>query len=390
MNGWRPRWRRIRALCTDATLSLTARPVRTIAMMAGIMLAAASATTAMVIADTQQTQIDRRFDMQRSLAVVIQAQSAPDGFDPAAMAAVAGLEPVDDAGELSVWSDTAGVSLNRWSSEVTAPMLVADRGGLAVAASAVTGMDPGGLSRKLPLVWVGGGLAERLGLADLRTPQTITVFRQPFTVAGLVSSKPGFEYVDSSLIVSRSAATSLVRQGRTIRMVATVRPGAAHAVAQYALAALDQTKSLDLVDVTPPDGEELLANVAGDLRLLGLALGGFVGLIGTVAVANTMSMSVAQRTRELGLRSAMGWTPARIRWLILVESAIAGLYAAIVGCAVGVALALAWVGIQGWQPVMSRALPTVVISVGTLAAILGGLMPAHRASQITPLAAMRA
>ena len=59
-------------------------------------------------------------------------------------------------------------------------------------------------------------------------------------------------------------------------MVATIRPGSAQAVAEYALARLDETKTLDLVDVTPPDGEQLLANVAADLRLIGLALGGLV------------------------------------------------------------------------------------------------------------------
>lgn len=250
-------------------------------------------------------------------------------------------------------------------------------------------MDPRSLTLDQPLVWVGHRLAQRLGLVDLRSPQTISLLHRPFSVAGLVTAKPGFEYLDTSLIVGRQPAVTLVPAGRTIRAIAAVRPGAAHAVAQYATAALDPTRTLDLVDVTPPDGEQLLTNVAADLRLLGLALGGFVGLIGTVAVANTMSMSVTQRTRELGLRSAMGWTPGRIRLLILIESTTAGLYAAIVGCTIGIGIALTWVGIQGWQPVVSKALPAIVISAGTLAAIAGGLLPAQRAAHISPLVAMR-
>ena len=389
MTPWTSHRRRFAALWVDATLSLTAKPARTLGMMAGIMLAAASATGAMVVADTQQTQIDRRFDLQRSSAVVIQAQSAPEGFDPSAIAAIADLEPVNEAGELSIWSEAMATTVNRWSPEVTAPLLVADEGGLAVGAENVTGAAPHNLSLDQPLVWVGHNLAEHLRLASTQSPQVLLIHRRPFTVAGIVTARPGFEYIDTSLILGRRTAVALVPAGRTVRMVATIRPGSAQAVAEYALARLDETKTLDLVDVTPPDGEQLLANVAGDLRLIGLALGGLVGIIGTVAVANTMSMSVTQRTRELGLRSAMGWTPGRIRALILVESGMAGLYAAIVGCATGCAAALIWAGCQGWQPIISRTLPVAVIGAGVCAAVIGGVLPAHRASRITPLAAMR-
>lgn len=115
MTPWTSHRRRFAALWVDATLSLTAKPARTLGMMAGIMLAAASATGAMVVADTQQTQIDRRFDLQRSSAVVIQAQSAPEGFDPSAIAAIADLEPVNEAGELSIWSEAMATTVNRWS-----------------------------------------------------------------------------------------------------------------------------------------------------------------------------------------------------------------------------------------------------------------------------------
>ena len=170
MTPWTSHRRRFAALWVDATLSLTAKPARTLGMMAGIMLAAASATGAMVVADTQQTQIDRRFDLQRSSAVVIQAQSAPEGFDPSAIAAIADLEPVNEAGELSIWSEAMATTVNRWSPEATAPLLVADEGGLAVGAENVTGAAPHNLSLDQPLVWVGHNLAEHLRLASLRSP----------------------------------------------------------------------------------------------------------------------------------------------------------------------------------------------------------------------------
>ena len=111
--------------------------------------------------------------------------------------------------------------------------------------------------------------------------------------------------------------------------------------------------------------------------------------MGIVAVANTMSMSVAQRARELGLRSAIGWTPARIRTLILLESGTAGFLAATAGCALGTAIALCWALTQSWQPILTRELPPVAIIAGTIAALIGGLIPARRAARISPLTAMR-
>jgi putative ABC transport system permease protein len=89
-------------LASDAHLSLVARPVRTAAMVAGIVLGVASTTAAVVVADTQQAQIDKRFDAQRSQFVVLQAQgdtSAP--FPREGAAAVAQLGPVSAAGEFS-------------------------------------------------------------------------------------------------------------------------------------------------------------------------------------------------------------------------------------------------------------------------------------------------
>ena len=377
------------AVAHDAILSLTAKPARTLGMVSGIMLAIASATAAIMIADTQQVQIDRRFDLQRSAAVVIMAQSAPEGFAAAAIGRIAALEPVTSAGELSVWADSVTITANTWSKTSNATLLTADAGGLTTVSDTIVGADPHCLSLDQPLAWIGTTIATRLGITGVTTAQTIEVNSRRYTLAGVVTATVGFEYVNTSIVLGRRAATALIPAGRTIRLVAAVRPGAASAVADYALADLDPTRTLGLQDVTPPDGQVLLGNVAGDLRLIGLALGGFVGLVGIVAVANTMSMSVAQRARELGLRSAIGWTPARIRTLILLESGTAGFLAATAGCALGTAIALCWALTQSWQPILTRELPPVAIIAGTIAALIGGLIPARRAARISPLTAMR-
>lgn len=386
-------WRRVISsilmLARDALLSLTAKPVRTVGMAAGILLATFSTTAAITIADTQQAQIDRRFDLQRSPAVVLQSSaSVGGGFDGEGMAAIRGLEPVSAVGELSIWLDTVEVSVNRFSPSHGGPLIVADAGGLAAAGASIDGVSPDATAIDRPLVWVGARLADQLGISGL-SPAALLVAGRPYTLAGLVTDVNGFEYLGSSVIMGRTTARTIQPVGRSERVVASIRPGAADAVAEFALNALDPRRQLALQNLTPPDGEILLTNVAGDLHLIGLALGGFVGLVGVVAVANTMSASVHQRSHELGLRSAMGWSPGRIRNLILIESCIAGLTASVIGCSTGLLCALLWAGWQSWQPVIAPELPALVIVAGTAAALLGGAIPAHRAAMASPLTAMR-
>lgn len=108
-----------------------------------------------------------------------------------------------------------------------------------------------------------------------------------------------------------------------------------------------------------------------------------------ITVANTLSLSVYQRRRELGLRSAMGWSRRRIGLLVLTESGLAGAVAGVLGSALGVAAAAVWCRLHGWELVMARELPLVVVGGAVLASLAGGLLPAVRAASTSPLAAMR-
>jgi len=391
-NSRRSRFSAAAAMLGDAYLSLTARPLRTTAMVAGIVLGVASATAAVVIADTQRAQIDKRFDAQRSQFVVLVANGDTSRAFPAGRVAdVEALEPVSDAGEFSIWNDAIPVSANPFTKEERAPLLGATASGLAASQTrTLSGIPLLGVDRlsRRSLVWVGSTLARRLGIR-MDLPQTVSVAGRPYTVAGILQNDLGFGYVNASIVMSSALARSRYGPGKTVRFLVHIRPGAAGAVADYARAALDPTGQQRLADATPPDGRILLGHVASDLRRIGLALGLFVGFIGMVAVANTQSMAVSQRSRELGLRAALGWGRGRIGRLILAESGIAGLIAAIIGCGLGLLGAFLWCRVQGWELIVSPVLGPLLIVGGTLSSLVGGLVPARRAASISPLEAMR-
>ncbi|MBM7518960.1 ABC transporter permease [Nocardioides nitrophenolicus] len=395
----RSRWRALDRLTRDAGASLLLRPGHTVGMVAGIMLGVASALAAVVIAETQQAQVDLRFDLQRSNHAVVKAMwSTPDGFDPRQVRQIGALEPVEAAGEFSVWIEAARVAGSAGLHATSAPVLVADPGGVEATGTRVVegaSADLLGLAGPDParFAWVGVGLARELGVgpaSDGRTDAQIVVGGQPLSVAGVVDNRGQFGYADRAVVVSRPVATTVLGgEGSNARLVAHVRPGSAAAVVDYMLRAADPSGQLPLVDATPPDGERLVADVGADLRLIGAAMGAFIGLVGMVAVANTLMMSVHQRQRELGLRSAIGWSRRRIGLLVLTESAVAGLIAGLVGSGLGLAAAAAWCWLSGWTLVVPPLLPFGVVLGGLAASLVGGLIPALRASSISPLTAMR-
>lgn len=385
-------WRDVAAATTDAYLSLTSRPGRTLAMIAGILLGVASAMTAVLIADTQQAQVDLRFDAQRSPYVMLQAQEpGPKGFSPQGSEDTVALEPVMGGGELSIWREDIEIAPNGLLEPNRVPLVAATAEGLAASGAEVVAGAPFlgvGSDTDTALVWVGSSLADRLRL-KMDAPRTVHIQGRAYGVAGIFDSSDGFEYLRASVIIDTAVARKDFGPGDSVRFLARVRPGSASAVGQYALAALDPKGTQRLVDVTQPDGERLQGNVARDMRRLGVGLGLFVGFVGMVAVANTLSMAVSQRTRELGLRSAIGWSRSRIGTLVLLESAVAGAVAATMGAGLAMLGAFLWSTTQGWALVVNPVLAPIAVAGGTVFSVVGGLVPAYRAATVSPLTAMR-
>ncbi|MBI4057809.1 ABC transporter permease, partial [Candidatus Microgenomates bacterium] len=138
------------------------------------------------------------------------------------------------------------------------------------------------------------------------------------------------------------------------------------------------------------DQAEILSAVSSILNTLTLALGGIAAIslvVGGIGIMNIMLVSVAERTREIGLRKAVGATPRAILTQFLTESVILSVGGGLVGIALGI----------GGSFVIGRFFTTtitwwavlVAFGVSVFVGIVFGVMPARRASRLSPIEALR-
>ncbi len=143
------------------------------------------------------------------------------------------------------------------------------------------------------------------------------------------------------------------------------------------------------------DKQQFLDTVAGGVNqmlamvyvMLTLAI-----LIALMGIANTLSLSIFERTRELGLLRAVGETRGQLRSMVRWESVVISTFGTVGGLAVGIFLGWALVLAASSEGIASFAAPpgqmAVVLVVGAIVGILAGLRPALRAAKLNVLAAI--
>lgn len=220
----------------------------------------------------------------------------------------------------------------------------------------------------------------------------VKIGQQTFEVIGLaeeVGGSFGGPSFDSYIYIPLKTSFKLYDKEVIVQIIAKARERDGVATTITAIEK-ELGKRLDDDEYSVFDQRQILNTINQILSVLTTGLGGIAAIslvVGGIGIMNIMLVSVTERTREIGLRKALGATPSIILWQFLIEAALLSLFGG------GMGLALAYLSTLA----LSQFLPAVItmqavimaFGTSTVVGLIFGAAPARRAASLSPIEALR-
>ena len=145
-------------------------------------------------------------------------------------------------------------------------------------------------------------------------------------------------------------------------------------------------------DFSVRDLTEISNAATASARTLSLLLASVAAvslMVGGIGIMNIMLVSVTERTREIGLRLALGARGRDILWQFLIEATTLSALGGAIGVALGVTAAQIIAHLFGWPSLISAQAIVIAVAFSALVGIFFGFYPAQRASRLDPIEALR-
>ena len=219
------------------------------------------------------------------------------------------------------------------------------------------------------------GVLGAKGASPLGRDQDDVVFMPIGSVrARLMKSPPGFA---GMLFVSATSSQVVERVVKQIDGVLRERHG------------LGEELKPDFEIATQKDFQSKIDQMSAAVTLLLVISAGVSLFVGGIGVMNIMLVSVAERTREIGLRRALGASSRDIRTQFLCEAVVLALVGGAIGVLFGTGIAAAAMRALGWQLHLNGGAIAVSLICSAATGIAFGLFPASRAARLDPIVALR-
>jgi len=202
----------------------------------------------------------------------------------------------------------------------------------------------------------------------------------------------GFDLDDLVLVPSTTAMDLFAVDGLT-NLLVRARDKANVEPAVEEITSILRRRHNDVVDFTVVSQDDMLATVNGIMATMSLVLIAIASIslvVGGIGIANIMLVSVRERTREIGVRRAVGAKKHHILLQFLLESVVISLLGGLIGLSLG-ALIIFVARLAVPDLPISLSVNIVLTAVGFSAAVgvLSGVVPAQRASNLDPVEALR-
>lgn len=230
--------------------------------------------------------------------------------------------------------------------------------------------------------------------------QTVRVKNIPFVVIGLLESKGagmGGQNQDDRLIIPYTTAMRRVTGEKYLRSV-NVQIGSAErmdAAQQQITSLLRQRHRLtgDRSDDFNIFNQKEIADTVGSIsRIITLLLGAISGIslvVGGIGIMNIMLVSVTERTREIGIRIAVGAQPFAIKLQFLIEAITLSLFGGLLGVMLGVGASKLVSVVADFKAIVSVGSILLAFGVSFAIGVFFGFYPAQKAAALDPIDALR-
>jgi putative ABC transport system permease protein len=206
----------------------------------------------------------------------------------------------------------------------------------------------------------------------------------------------GADLDDLVLIPSTTYSTYVARRPNYASIeIEPLEPGLLEVARTEVTNALRRTHGLqkgDFDDFSVSSPAEVVRAVQKTSGILGALLQGIAAvslLVGGIGIMNIQLVSVAERTKEIGIRSAIGGAPRQILLQFLSEALVLSLLGAGLGVALGLTAAAVVAGFMGWTRVISPEGAILSALFGIAVGVVFGFLPARRAADLDPVEALR-
>ncbi len=369
--------------------------------MLGVIIGVASVVALVGVGQGTTSNItDRLSSLGTNLLTISPTGGGPDG----------GTLTLDDADAIAALPSVAGVAPEASTSllvtageESTTTTIV----GTTAAYPTVRAYDVWqgtfltdvSVDRDLRVAVLGASTATDLGLGAADIGSEISIGGIPFRVIGILQAKggSGFQDPDDQVMVPVGVVQKYFVGGDTVRTIGVSVAQADQMTATNAeITALlrdrHELAAADDDDFNVFDQTQLLEAASSISATLTLLLGGIASIslvVGGIGIMNIMLVSVRERTREIGIRKAIGARGRDILAQFLVEALTLSLLGGLIGIAVGLGVSAGIGQLAGWGFSFSPTTVAAAVLFSLAVGVVFGVWPARQAARLDPINALR-